>query len=256
MRTEILAFLNLKGGTGKTTTVLNIASALAADGQRVLVIDLDPQANATQALAPTFDDQQSLGVNDVLASSTEGGIAAAIHPTEWDGVDLVPSSIALANRERDGGPASAVRLRRGLRGVDGYDQILIDCNPSIGQLTSNALTSATRAVIVTELSRASLRGVHETLANIAEAQELQPLQTVSIVANRYDARSSEETYRLEELRQAYPDLLCEPVIPSRAVVKTAYGAGAPVQSVSGKPATDLTHLYAELATRLLEGPRA
>lgn len=251
MRTVPL--VNLKGGVGKTSTVLGLAdAAVRVSGRQVLVIDMDPQANASQCLAPDLDDVRDLTINDVLVADRVGGLLAAVRPTPWPGVSLVPSSITLASRESDGGPTAPLRLRRSMRGLEGFELVLIDCNPSIGLLTVNALAAASSAVIVTEASRASLRGIVETMVNVEGAAELNPgLAVAGIVVNRYDARSSEETYRLGELRESYGSLVWEPVIPSRAVIKTAYGASAAVSTLGAGPAAEVADAYDTLARRLL-----
>lgn len=266
---RVIPFLNLKGGVGKTATTLGLAEALArlleneppAHRSRVLIIDMDPQANLTQVLLPDLDDD-ALTINDVLANDQIGTATQAIHetPDAWGNVDLIPAEIALANRENEGGPTAALRLRRALRGIEddprGYAYVLIDCNPSIGLLTVNALAAAHEAIVVTELGRHSLRGIKETVENIRKSAELNPgLRLAGIVANKYDRRNAEETYRLEELRQSYNGLVWEPTIPSRAAIKNADGAGAPVRAFRDAAAAEVADLYDQLARKIHEETR-
>lgn len=258
------AFINLKGGVGKTTLVLGLADAIAhltaeagADRRRVLVVDLDPQSNSTQCLLPDLDDESELTTNDVLAADQVGGIVDAIQKTGWDGVDLVPASLELANREMEVGPTAALRLRRALRGIEdheaGYAAVLIDCGPSAGLLVTNALAAADNAVVVTQPGRAAVRGVAKSLENLDKASELQPaLRLAGIVVNQLDKRVAEHSYRLAELREVHGAAVWEPVLSERAVVTTAYGAGVPVRSINEPAARAVAADYRALAQRLLE----
>lgn len=268
-RTRFLPLLNLKGGVGKTTVTLNLAEALArilaalnATRRRVLIIDLDPQANLTQVIAPDLDRSSELTINDVLAKDVVGGGLQAIRPTSqaWGDIDVIPSELGLANRESEGGPTAPLRLRRALRGIDadarGYAYVLIDCNPSIGLLTVNALAVATAALVVTEAGRHASIGLETTLENVEKASELNPdLRVAGIIANKLDKRSGEETYRLEELRKTHGDLVWDPVIPHRAAIKTASGSGVPVHALREPAAVEVAGIFDQLATRVVEETR-
>ncbi|HEY3002433.1 MAG TPA: ParA family protein [Kribbellaceae bacterium] len=261
------AFINLKGGVGKTTLVLGLADAIAHlraeaghDRRRVLVVDLDPQSNSTQCLLPDLDDETELTTNDVLAADQVGGVVDAIQSTNWDGVDLVPASLELANREMEVGPTAALRLRRALRGIEdyaaGYAAVLIDCGPSAGLLVTNALAAADNAVVVTQPGRAAVRGVAKSLENLDKASELQPdLRLAGIVVNQLDKRVAEHSYRLDELRKTYGDSVWDPVLLERAVVTTAYGAGVPVRSIHETAARSVADDYQAIAVQLLASER-
>lgn len=251
---QICALTNLKGGVGKTSETLGLAGAAAAHGLHVLVIDLDPQANATLCLAPELDVDTSLTINDVMVADQPGAITDAIQSTTWPGVDLVAAQLELDAREADAAANATHRLRRALRGLTNYDLVLIDCRPSVGRLATNALVAADMAVIVTDPERAAIRGIGEAVRHIeVVAEDLNPrLRLAGIVVNRMDARKTEATFRLDEIRQAYGATVWEPVIPDRTVVAQAFGAGVPVHSLSGPAAQDVAAAYASHLTRLLD----
>lgn len=262
----MVPFVNLKGGVGKTTTLLGIAEALARaavddERDRVLVIDLDPQANLTQVLAPGLADDE-LTVSDVLREDQVGGILQAIRPTSgaWGNIDLVPSEIGLANRETEVGGTSLLRLRRALRGIESpgrrYAYILVDCNPSVGMLTINALAAATAAIVVAEAGLYATKGIRMTLENAEKTMDINPDLTIAgIIVNKLDKRSAEEQHRLDEMRSIYGDLVWSPVIPARTALKNASGAGIPVQLLRTSAATEIAWVYDELAARLEKATR-
>lgn len=250
---KVIPFVNLKGGVGKTTTCMGIAVA-AADilGEKVLVIDMDPQSNLTAAVLPDLDDDAPTML-DVLEPNSSTTLSDVIQPTDWPGIDVAPSTIRLAMREQDSGTA-IVRLRAALAALeaDRYAAILIDTNPSIANLTTSALVAATDVAIVTTPSRAASDGVAETMANIRSAQQVTPHLCVGgIIINAFDIRIAEEKFRVAELRELYPDEVLDPIIPNRAVLKTAMGEGSPVSSMTTPPAKELTGYYRDLAAKLL-----
>src|SRR4051794_3564360 len=127
-----VALCNQKGGVGKSTMTLGLASSAAHLGLKVLVIDLDPQANATAALGVTTPEWTSA---DVLHAAEEGNAAGAITRTEWPNVDAIPADLALSEREQDTSLGSEFALRESMRGLVGYDGVLIDCPPAVGRRT-------------------------------------------------------------------------------------------------------------------------
>ena len=253
----ICALTNLKGGVGKTAQTLGLAGAASERSLRTLVVDLDPQANATLCLAPDIDVDKVLTINDVLVADQPGSISDAIHPTNWPGVELVPAQLELDAREADPAANATHRLRRAMRGVTWYDLVLIDCRPSVGRLTTNALVAAHVALIVSDPERAAIRGIGEAVRHLqVVADDLNPaLQLGGIVLNRVDTRKSEAAHRVGELREtaaAYNTEVWEPYVPDRTVVAQAFGAGVPVQSITGQAARDVAEAYRSHLTRLME----
>ena len=158
----VVAVLSMKGGVGKTSVALGLASAAWDRGLQALVIDMDPQANATMALevdAPAFT------TSDVLADGRAGVARDAVVASGWaDGIQVIPAERSLEHRSVPDGRNSALRLRTTLATLpDDYPLVVIDCPPSLGELTRNALSAADRAVIVTEPSSFALHGATEAL---------------------------------------------------------------------------------------------
>jgi chromosome partitioning protein len=226
-----IAVVALKGGVGKTTVSLGLAEAAANRGLRVLVVDLDPQANATLGLNPATI---RFTTGDVLADARDGVAADAITASGWGPqVDLIPSEPALEHRNRPGDASSALRLRRALRGVaDDYDLVLMDSPPSLGEITRNGLAAATHAVVVTEPGYFALTGAEQALDAVTVVRDHTNLRlrALGIVVNRMRSTVGEHKYRLKELQQAYPALLVPPPIPERSVVQRAEGAGVPFRA--------------------------
>lgn len=242
---QICALTNLKGGVGKTAQTLGLAGAASETGRRVLVVDLDPQANATLCLAPDLDVDHALTINDVMVADQPGAITDAIHETSWTGVDLVPAQLELDAREADTAANATHRLRRAMRGLTGYDLVLIDCRPSVGRLATNALVAAQTALIVTEPERAAIRGIGEAIRHIqVVAEDLNPvLQLGGIIINRVDSRKSEAAWRLTEITDMYGTDVWQPAIPDRTVVAQAFGAGVPVHTLPGPAAREVASTY-------------
>lgn len=251
---HVCAVTNLKGGVGKTAQTLGLAGAASEAGRKVLVIDLDPQANSTLCLAPDLDVVENLTVNDVMVADEPGAIVDAIYPTSWDGVDLVPAQLELDSRETDSAANATHRLRRAMRGLTGYDLVLIDCRPSVGRLTTNALVAAQTALIVAEPERAAIRGISEAIRHIHVVSEdlNDQLELGGIVVNRVDARKSETTWRLNEIHQLYGANVWDPVIPDRTAVAQAFGASVPVHTLPGAGAREVAVAYRSHLTKLLD----
>lgn len=245
-----VAVANQKGGVGKTSTTLGLAAAAAHAGRRVLVVDLDPQANASTALGVTDDGYTS---NDVLYANLTGCAADAVRPTGWgEQIGCIPASLALAEREADPALGIEFRLRKALAGVDGFDLCLLDCPPSLGRLVVNALVAATHLLIVTTPQAHALLGVQHVLDTAAVVGEhYNPALTLAgIVVNQVPARAREADYRLAELTAVFGALVWQPVIPTRVVIAEAIGAAAPLHAFTAR-ARDVLAIFAALTDRLL-----
>jgi chromosome partitioning protein len=246
----VLVFANQKGGVGKSTVTAGTAGELAQRGMRALVIDLDPQANITAWLAPPVIERTS---SDVLYSpNVEGALAAAITPSSWPGVDVVPGEQELATREAERVAGADFRLRRAIRGSDlsAYDLVLIDTGPSLGPLLMNAMNAADFAVVVTDAERFGVTGVAYVLDTITViTEDSNPgLQVAGIVMNKYDARTAEHPGRWNELVEKYGGMVWAR-LPARAVVATASSTSLPVQQLRGDGAWPLG--VKDLTDRLL-----
>ena len=244
MPVRIIAVCNQKGGVGKTTLVTGLAEVFSRDlHKRVLVIDADPQYNTTSALGvmkPEFT------LNDVMYGDPENnqkitpGVAgdAAVPAGEaWQGdfpqLDLIASERNLASRERDSMMARERRLKTALRGVaEQYDIVLIDCPPSLGLLTVNALTASTHALLVSEPRVSSVEGLSEMVTTITEVQENlnDDIEVVGVVVNKKrKGRVDQETW-IRRMIDDFDDLVLDPYLPDREVFAKAQAAALPLRA--------------------------
>lgn len=243
----IVAVANRKGGVGKTTVTLCLAAAIAHRGQRVLVVDLDE--NATELL------RVPVGVaTPTVAEVLDGGLRAdqAVVPTPWERVDLIASDFGLQQAVAD----SAEVLRGRLHGWKAHDLVLIDCPPTLGPLTLNALAAADQVLGVTEASYSALRGLDHFLDAFDAVRRLHnaKLRFAGLVLNLLD-RNREQRLRTEELRQAIEaDAVWEPFIPRRAVIPETLAAGRTLYDPdAGRNAQQMATLFEQLADKLLVG---
>jgi chromosome partitioning protein len=254
----IAAVLNQKGGVGKTTVTLGLASAAQAAGHKVLVVDLDPQASASWTLGIELDDD-TLGVSDVIEADTRGAADDAIVESAWGpDVEVLPSGRALAAHERENGRASERRLRKALTGVaDRYDIVLIDCPPSLGNNTLTALTAADLAVVVVEPASYSLRGVAAVADTIDDVWDrLNPeLDLAGIIVNKVPAVSAEADRRVEELAATVGrKSVWKPAIPNRVIVNQALGEQQPIHAY-GYRAREVIEAFDALYAKLRRATR-
>lgn len=255
---DTIAFTNQKGGVGKTTTTLAIAHDLGRRGLRVLLLDADPQANATSVVG--IDGTARLSTADVLLDPQRHVLGdALVEVPDWH-LTLAPAEIGLANKERSRWAADEHTLRDAVASVaPDFDFALIDCPPSLGILTLNALTAADRLVIVTQPSFFSLQGLRALL----DTQELvqryyNPGLDFSGVVVNLVARTSEHQDRILELQRYFGfDLVLEPHVRKRTVIEEAAGKRVPLTSLgSYKDADRAAHEFHRLADRLLDQSRA
>jgi chromosome partitioning protein len=259
-----IAVVNQKGGVGKTTVALGLAAVAARAGTRVLVVDLDPQANATSGLAVW---EPAATMDDVLATDTPGAIRKVIEPAGWDpgefpedGVpDVAPSSPLLAQREPQlaNDPIGAQdRVRVAMEGLD-YDLILIDCPPSLGLLTVNGLFAADQALVVTEPAAWARDGVEQVLRTISRVgqRRISPLDVAGIVVNRL-GRTRDARYWTDQLAEDYPDHAVPP-IELRAAVAEAAAQSLPLHALGSRAgAAEAVVQFEALASAILGRPVA
>jgi chromosome partitioning protein len=245
-----VACANQKGGVGKTTTVVNLGSYLALAGERVLIVDLDPQCNATSGLG--FDrDSIERSIYDAVLEGV--AIDELILAGPIDRLDIVPSAIALAGAELELAPMEGRerRLARQLAGVaDRYDYVLIDCPPALGLLTVNALTAADAVLIPLQCEYYALEGLTQLLATLDLVRDnLNPDLAVSgIVLTMYDARTNLSADVATEARRHLDGLVFDTVIPRSVRLSEAPSHGLPIPRYS--PDSTGAIAYAALATEV------
>jgi chromosome partitioning protein len=252
-----VALVNQKGGVGKTSVTLGLASAAWAAGDRVLVVDLDPQGSATWMLGIEPDDGL-ISVADVMTGGRNSRLPDAIVTSAWgDHVHLVPAAPRLA--DFDGSVQQRSKrdridaLATGLAGAsDNYDAILIDCPPNLGMLTINGLIAAQHALIVVEPSVLSVRGIAAVKRTVDDL-ETRPEQHVSlagVIVNKLPAHSSDAEHQFLGLGHATNGVpVWQPAIPHRVVVPKAASARQPVHAF-GSHATDVADAFDHLWLRL------
>ncbi len=250
--TRVIAIANQKGGVGKTTTTVNLGAALAEMGQRVLLIDLDPQANASTGLGI---NPRSIEKNmyDVLLADTP--LEDTIEPApDVEGLFLAPSSLDLAGAEIELVPGFN-RERRLIDAlspiVDDYDFVFIDCPPSLGLLTINALVAATEVLVPIQCEYYALEGVGQLVRNVELVRKsLNPsLEISTIVLVMYDARTKLAGQVVDEVRAHFGEIVCKIVIPRVVRLSEAPSYGQPITVFD--PENRGAQAYRDLANEVL-----
>jgi chromosome partitioning protein len=249
---SILVVSNQKGGVGKTTTAISLGAALVSRGQRVLIVDLDPQANATSGLGVSKAPPNP--IYRVLLR--EQPLVSSIVPTALEGLYLLPSGPEMTGAEVELVPLMAreYRLRQALRDTDGYDTVLVDCPPSLGLLTVNALAAGDAVLIPVQCEYYALEGLAQLLKTIEAVRERlnNRLEVLAIVLTMEDRRNRLSLQVIDEVRRHFPDLVARSRIPRAVRLAEAPSHGLPIslydpQSAAARAYTDLA---GELTLRL------
>lgn len=249
---RVYAITNQKGGVGKTTTAVNLGAALASAGLRILLIDIDPQANATSSLGL---DKHAVTRSVYDAIISEIPLNEIVRSTGQPGLDLVPSSpdlagaevelVAMMNRER--------RLKRALDGSrEAYDVILVDCPPSLGLLTVNALSAADEVLIPVQCEYLSLEGLTLLMQTIdLVRRHLNPeLRLAGLLMTMHDARTNLALQVVDEVRRHFPDQCFNTIIPRSVRLSEAPSYGETILTYAPNSAGAVA--YRLLAQEVLE----
>ena len=250
---RILAVANQKGGVGKTTTTVNLGAALAEIGYRVLVIDLDPQGNATTGLGINGRNLE-VSIYDVLLHETP--MEDCVEPTSLKNLFVVPATIDLAGAEIELVPAFSreLRLRKSLNEIiDDFDFVLIDCPPSLGLLTVNGLAAATEVLVPIQCEYYALEGLGQLLRNVDLVhQNLNPqLHLSTIVMTMFDARTKLADQVVNDVRSHFGDKVCRNIIPRTVRLSEAPSFGQPITLFD--PTSRGAIAYRELAKEVSGG---
>ena len=227
---RIISIASQKGGVGKTTTAINLGACLAQESQRVLLVDIDPQGNATSGIGINGNDQR-LGTYEVLIGQAEA--REAIIPTALSAMDVLPTGQRLSGAEVElvGMMARETRLKTCLAKVrDEYDYILIDSPPSLGLLTVNSLTASDSVIIPLQCEYLALEGLTQLITAIRLIQDhLNPaLRIEGVLLTMFDARVSLSKQVADEARKFFADRVYKAVIPRNVRLSEAPSFGKPI----------------------------
>ena len=252
--TRIVAVANQKGGVGKTTSVLTLASAAAALGQRVLIIDLDPQGNTTSTILPEIKDL--LAAKSIFTAYhlldeevEEGDINVVIVPTKWAGIDLIASGPNLSRRESEGTHGVELRLQSAMKYLtpNKYDLILIDTPPSLGRLTLNSFLAANEILLVTEASEYCVDALAATHVTIGYTQKnfSHPLTVAGLVVTKMEQTNAKKS-ALATFEASYGDY---PIwqIPKHTVTEDCAKAKTAIFATNTNEARKVAAAYTAVA---------
>jgi chromosome partitioning protein len=249
----VIAIANQKGGVGKTTTAVNLGGGLAEIGYRVLVVDLDPQVNATTGLGVNSRNLEH-SMYDVLLRDVP--IDDCIEATSLRNLFVAPATIDLAGAEIELVPAFSreLRLRRALADVtDDFDFVLIDCPPSLGLLTVNGLAAATEVLVPIQCEYYALEGLGQLLRNVHLVQTNlnPPLELTAIVLTMFDGRTKLAEQVVKEVREHFGDKVCRNMVPRTVRLSEAPSFGQPI--ILFDPSSRGAIAYRALATEVSGG---
>ncbi|MFC3298883.1 ParA family protein [Arthrobacter agilis] len=265
---QVVSISSLKGGVGKTSVTLGLASAALAAGAPTLVVDLDPHADATTGLGVRPSGQTDVG--RLLRNARREDLGANIVPAGWVAtaspqvarstalLDVAMGSAYSGIYDRpDLGRRDQRRLSTLLSKVTGYSLVLIDCPPSLNGLTRMAWTASNKVLLVAEPALFSVAGTERTMRalELFRREYAPELQTAGIVANKVRATSNEHAYRLAEMKQMFGDLLLQPTIPDQVNWQQIQGAAHALHQWPGESAHQAAGYFDELLRSVLDSGR-
>jgi chromosome partitioning protein len=253
---RVFATTNQKGGVGKTTTAINLAASLAASDFRVLIVDSDPQGNATSGLGIAKDLDRPSMYHVLLAGAPAQEVIVA---TAFEGLSIIPAdkNLAGANLELVDLPDRELRLRQRLAFVrEAYDYILIDCPPALDLLTLNALMAADAVVVPIQCEFFALEGISELMDTIERIRESfnHPLEIEGILLTMYDDRTNLTRQVAADLREFFQDEVFKTIIPRSVKLAEAPSFGKPILAYD--PRSKGAESYIQLAKEILDREQA
>jgi len=249
----IFSIANQKGGVGKTTTSVNLSACMAYMGKKVLLIDIDPQGNATSGVGIEKGDVEEC-IYNILVDDVDP--EDVIKPTDVEGLDIIPSTIQLAGAEIELVPTISreVRLSRALEKIKNkYDYIIIDCPPSLGLLTINALTASNSVIIPVQCEYYALEGLSQLLSTVRLVQKHlnHHLMIEGVLLTMLDARTNLGIQVIDEVKKYFQDKVYRTIIPRNVRLSEAPSYGKPI--IIYDPKSRGAEVYLELAKEVMNG---
>lgn len=248
----MIALANQKGGVGKTTSSVNLSSSLAFLGKKVLLVDIDPQGNASSGVGVNKGEIEHC-IYDVLVDDV--AIQDVLQKTDLDNLNVIPATIQLAGAEVELVPAISreIRLKKAIDSIrDDYDYVIIDCPPSLGLLTLNALTAADSVLIPVQCEYYALEGLSQLLNTIRIVQKHlnEDLQIEGVLLTMLDARTNLGIQVIEEVKKYFQNKVFNTIIPRNVRLSEAPSHGKPILLYDAK--SKGAEVYLELAKEVVE----